>query len=686
MSESTLDMRKSATPEFLEQLSAPRKAAFLKGYAPLLAALVTTLLFITGLLVSYKIGEMRRIELIESLGQRASVAIDTRVNAINTWRDSQIGLLAPIHQGEAFRLFAAEQAHAQNASPAQSGDQLRFLQSTFDDILGRADARSGRLVGPDGTAWLASADAPPLDESLRSAARDALAANTLLLLPAHIDTAGHLVTDLLVPLHPLQALTPDAASKAVAVLIVTLPVDSLFQRLAKPDRLSQPWEAVRLFQTTNSTVQEIVPGAIPPIMTVKATDRPDTLSYGLHTPIGGGEFQVISLGRGVPGTPWAVVHESDASAALAPATTMRTISVVISFLFSSMVGIILLAVSWRSANGTNQALADQYRAFAARQAAHKRFQDSVNNAVHEMLYATDAKGRLVYVNKAFCEIIGIRAEAANGLPLEAMIEDHATVMALHRHDDDARAGISVPTYTIDAKIDDGPTRCLTISKTALLDEHEVPIGVVTVARDVTVEREQARRHAKAIKSTVHALSRTVEAADPHLADHARKLEQVAVALGHRLDLPEDDLAALEMAANLSQIGKLFVPHDLLTKTARLSEDERRQVEKHVLHALELLSDVDFDVPVLNALGQMNELLDGTGYPFGLKGEAVGHLGRILSVCDVFVARTSKRAYRESTSAENVLDILTKHPDRYDATVVAALQAAVDDGSLDDDHP
>lgn len=680
MTESTLTVTRTG-PVFLDSPDAPRKSPFLSGYGPLLALILSCGLFAAGLLISYKLGELRREELIFSLGQRAAVAVENRTNAVTTWLNSQVGLLAPIHEGEVFRLFAAETANRGTDSASASAsatEQLRYLQSTFDDILRRAGARSGHLLGPDGTAWLASADAPALSQGQRTAALNALETGTSRLVPARINADGTLTSDLLLPLRPLQALDSGAANRAVAILVVSLPVQPLFARLGTPDRLSHPWEVVRLFQIADNRIQEIDTTAPSPLATIETALDPSTLSYGLRGAVGGtnGSDLVISLGTKIPETPWAVVHESTAAAALAPASNLRTVSVIISFLFSAMVGIILLAFSWRSANSTNQVIADQFRAFAARQSAQKRFQDSVSNAVQELLFATDTKGRLIYVNKAFCEAVAIRPEAANGLPLEAVLEDHGTVAALHRHDEEARAGIGIPAYTIEAQIGDGAPRILTISKTALLNEHGEPAGVVAVARDVTAEREQARRHAKAIKSTVRALSRTVEAADPHLADHAHKLGDMTVLVGRRLDLPEDDIAALEMAANLSQIGKLFVPRDLLTKTERLTQDERQQVEKHVLHALELLSEVDFDLPVLKALSQMNELLDGSGYPFGLSGEAIGHLGRILSVCDVFVARTSKRAYRGSTTAENVLDILEKHPDRYDAAVVATVKTII----------
>ncbi len=133
------------------------------------------------------------------------------------------------------------------------------------------------------------------------------------------------------------------------------------------------------------------------------------------------------------------------------------------------------------------------------------------------------------------------------------------------------------------------------------------------------------------------------------------------------------VATVEIAANLSQIGKLAVPVELLTKPGRLSDAEIEQLQRHVQHAASILRDIDFELPVLEAVTQMYERLDGGGYPNGLSGDQIGLPGLILGACDVFCARLELRIYRGGIAPERALEILEQNDGRYDPQVIAALR-------------
>ncbi len=134
-----------------------------------------------------------------------------------------------------------------------------------------------------------------------------------------------------------------------------------------------------------------------------------------------------------------------------------------------------------------------------------------------------------------------------------------------------------------------------------------------------------------------------------------------------------EIATVEIAANLSQIGKLAVAREILTKPKRLSEAEIAQMQQHIDHAAAILRDIDFELPVLETITQMHELLDGEGYPAGLSGEQIRLTARILAACDVFCARVAPRSYRSGISPEVALDILEQNGHRYDPAVIAALR-------------
>ncbi len=173
---------------------------------------------------------------------------------------------------------------------------------------------------------------------------------------------------------------------------------------------------------------------------------------------------------------------------------------------------------------------------------------------------------------------------------------------------------------------------------------------------------------------VAALVRAVELRDRYLAGHSRRLAGFSVAVAQRLESGAEEIATVEIAANLSQIGKLAVAREILTKPERLSEAEIVQMQQHIDHAAAILRDIDFELPVLETITQMHERLDGGGYPAGLAGERIRLTARILGACDVFCARVAPRSYRSGISPEAALDILEQNGHRYDPAVIAALRA------------
>jgi HD-GYP domain-containing protein (c-di-GMP phosphodiesterase class II) len=188
--------------------------------------------------------------------------------------------------------------------------------------------------------------------------------------------------------------------------------------------------------------------------------------------------------------------------------------------------------------------------------------------------------------------------------------------------------------------------------------------------------EQRHKKERAIHQMVGALVRAIELRDPYLAGHSRRVAEFAVAVGKQLGCSEEELTTLELAANLSQIGKLAIDKELLTKPSRLSPAEVAEMETHVAHAVEFLQGIDFDLPVVETIAQMHERLDGEGYPQRLKGDAIRLTGRILGACDVFCARLEPRSYRSGLAPEAVLDILAQNATRYDPAVIAALKQVV----------
>lgn len=146
-----------------------------------------------------------------------------------------------------------------------------------------------------------------------------------------------------------------------------------------------------------------------------------------------------------------------------------------------------------------------------------------------------------------------------------------------------------------------------------------------------------------------------------------------MAIAGEMQLERESYESLEMASLLANIGKLFVPKEILTKMDKLSEEEDAQLKKNIGYAVDILNKLEFDGPVVEIISQKNEHLDGSGYPSGLTEDQILIESKILSVANAFVAMASSRAYRKGRAINEVIDILLEQADScYDRKVVAAL--------------
>jgi HD-GYP domain-containing protein (c-di-GMP phosphodiesterase class II) len=202
-------------------------------------------------------------------------------------------------------------------------------------------------------------------------------------------------------------------------------------------------------------------------------------------------------------------------------------------------------------------------------------------------------------------------------------------------------------------------------------------GILVAGRDVTEIREAEQRRQRGLQAMTRAFVRVIEQVDPYLGGHSENVRDVSVGIATGLHVPQDVLITVDIAAMLAQIGKLSIPAEIVAKAERLSPDEVRIMQGHITQAVRILKDVELGLPVVDAIGQMYERLDGSGYPANRVANDICLPARILGVADVFAARIVPRSYREGISPEEAMQLLVDHPERYDATVVTALRQFID---------
>ena len=155
-------------------------------------------------------------------------------------------------------------------------------------------------------------------------------------------------------------------------------------------------------------------------------------------------------------------------------------------------------------------------------------------------------------------------------------------------------------------------------------------------------------------STVHVVNTLSEMRDPYTAGHERKVAELAVDIGAELGLSARQQEGLHVAGFLHDIGKITVPAEILAKPGKLSWIEHRLVQEHAQAGYEVLKNVKFPWQIAEVVHQHHERIDGSGYPQGLKGEAILLKARILAVADVVEAMSSHRPYRPARGIEAAL--------------------------------
>jgi HD-GYP domain-containing protein (c-di-GMP phosphodiesterase class II) len=187
--------------------------------------------------------------------------------------------------------------------------------------------------------------------------------------------------------------------------------------------------------------------------------------------------------------------------------------------------------------------------------------------------------------------------------------------------------------------------------------------------------QRNRARVKLLGQTTEALVRAVEARDPNLSGHHARLSRLVIQVGNAMNIPVGERATLFYAAQMAAVGRLLVPRAMFGK-GKLSPSEKAALQADISRSMSVLHGIDFDLPVLPVISQMYERLDGSGHPGKLKGAEISRMGRIIGLCDAYVALTSNRAHREAMLPSKALDALDT--DGFDGHVRNALRHVVKD--------
>ncbi|MEA3507914.1 MAG: PAS domain S-box protein [Synergistota bacterium] len=177
---------------------------------------------------------------------------------------------------------------------------------------------------------------------------------------------------------------------------------------------------------------------------------------------------------------------------------------------------------------------------------------------------------------------------------------------------------------------------------------------------------------RAFKKTIEMTGRIIEVRDPYTAGHQRRVALLARRIAEEMDLPKKSRDSAYYAGLVHDVGKIYVPSEILSKPGTLTQSEWMLIRQHPLHSAQILKDLDLPWPVSEIALCHHERLDGSGYPQGIAGDEICLEARILMVADAVEAMASHRPYRPPLGIDAALDEITINRGKlYDPDVVDA---------------
>jgi PAS domain S-box-containing protein/putative nucleotidyltransferase with HDIG domain len=301
----------------------------------------------------------------------------------------------------------------------------------------------------------------------------------------------------------------------------------------------------------------------------------------------------------------------------------------------------------------------------------------------DFIWLMDMNLNNIYVSPSVMKRTGFTDQEMMELPLERHITPDSLKVAaemvlefIPRVEADSTYN---PTSTFDMEYicKDGTTFWSENKFSVIRDSNGIPISILGEARDTTDRRlieEKLLKSFESLKKTlndaINTMVKIVETRDPYTSGHQQKVADLSTAIAREMKLEDTRIDQIRMAALIHDIGKMYVPSDILIRPGKLTDMELALIKTHAQSGYDIVKGMDFPCSVAEAVLQHHERLDGSGYPNGLKGEDTLLEAKILAVADVIEAMASHRPYRPALGIDKALEEISMYKGKlYDPDVV-----------------
>ncbi|MCF7917056.1 MAG: PAS domain S-box protein, partial [Candidatus Omnitrophica bacterium] len=279
------------------------------------------------------------------------------------------------------------------------------------------------------------------------------------------------------------------------------------------------------------------------------------------------------------------------------------------------------------------------------------------DSLSEFVAYYDSQLNLLWVNRAVSEVIGEPANRLIGLKWDQVWQKINVETGVHPVSSVLQTG---KFHKKEVTSQDG--RSWLIRAYPVKSIEDKIVGIVEVALDIS-QRKSAEhqkqinliRTRRILEETVGALAATSERRDPYTAGHQRRVSKLACAIAREIGFNHNRLEGLRMAANIHDVGKVYVPAEILSKPTTLTQLEFSIIQTHPQIGYDILKEIEFPWPIAKIVLQHHEKLDGSGYPNGIAANDILVEAKILTVSDIVEAMASHRPYRAALGIEAALE-------------------------------
>ncbi len=676
----------------------PLYALLQKKYAILIVLGLLACIFTTAYYICTVSLDTKKAEILEEESQVLTTWVQGTTQAMELWVQSVDEQGQRVSTSDLYRVFLEDVRLAgqevagkintlDSAAPTSALDdnyvyfieQVPHMRSVLYDFMVYNGMSDARLVSENGTTILSGLQIPtPVTEAQKKCIAQAIATNTITFAPIR-GTAAAMVIDYALPIPPLFAETSD---KPIAAVMLTQPVTNQIAQFLSREMRADSTLVPNILQKSNDKF-ELIKISSPQPTTIQNSldfDTNNVLPFAKRQAVGS-STEVYSYGEKVKGIDLYVVLELPTEILDQTFTSLAWTTYGLGALGS--IGITLLcALLWWVVIGTEQkAVANRFKNLYDVIAQQKGLLDSINLSLEVGLILVDSHGVIKISNKTFNEIVEQDHEQMKDANLMSVFDPQLAGDFMQKVTEVVESGDPANFEIAVQKTDEQLLFRVTMypfrdNPLDDIDNGNV-VGAVATLQDITAFRRNSEKNRKKQENIVHAFVRAIEGVDPYLTGHSQMMSNIGVLMAKHIEMANEDIQTVHDASIFSQIGKLFINREILTKTGKLEPEELAAIRNLPVKAYEVLSGIGFSDPIATAVLEMYENIDGTGYPKGIQGEEIIVQARILAITNAFCAMISERAFRKGLPIPDAIARLKGDTNKFDQKLVDVLTEVID---------